>query len=376
MILIFSSGISLVAEEYTPDITLNTKSAVLMEPSTGKVLFEQNANERLAIASVTKVMTILLIFEALEDGRIKLEDVVTVSEHASNMGGSQVFLETNERQTVLDLLKSIVIASANDAAVAMAEFVAGSEESFVSMMNKKAADLGMKNSSFKNACGLDTDGHFSSAYDVALMTMALVNNYPQIYEYSGIWMDTITHKTARGEDEFGLTNTNKLIKWYNGATGLKTGSTSSALFCLSGTAKRDGLELIGVVLGSPTGPIRFQETMKMLDYGFANFKTKHGEPAGTLVGTVPVEKGKKDEVDVVVKNLIGTVIPKGNNADLEVQVFIKDSLKAPVLKGDKAGEIVYSFNNSEIGRSELIVLEDVPEAGMVDIINKLKGLWF
>lgn len=373
-IIIGSSKI--YADVYQPDLSVNAKSSILIEPQTGKVLFEQNPDERLALASVTKVMTILLIYEALDQDKIKWDDTVTISAHAASMGGSQVFLEEGERQSVRDLTKSVVIASANDAAVAMAEFLAGSEESFVSMMNKKAAELMMKNTSFKNACGLDTEGHFSSARDIALMSRELLTKYPQVVDYSTIWMDKITHKTARGESEFGLTNTNKLIKWYNGATGLKTGSTGQALYCLSGSAERDSLKLIAVVLGAPDPSVRFQEVMKMFDYGFANFKIAQGEQVGTSVGTVKINKGVKDEADVVVKDAVSTVIPKGNNENMESQIVLYDFLDAPVLKDTKAGEIIYTYDNVEIGRSDLILVEDIKRIGYFDILEKLKNIWF
>ncbi len=364
------------ANVYQPNLSVEAKSAILIEPVTGKILFEHNPDERLPLASVTKVMTILLIYEALDEGKIKWDDIVTISQHASSMGGSQVFLEEGERQTVKDMTKSIVIASANDAAVAMAEFIAGSEESFVSMMNKKASELQMKNTCFKNACGLDADGHFSSARDIAIMSRELINKYPEVTEFSTTWQDTIVHKTARGESEFGLTNTNKLVKWYNGATGLKTGSTGKALYCLAGTAERDSLKLVSVVLASPSPVVRFQEVMKMFDYGFANFKVEQGEPAGTIAGTIKVSKGIKDEVDVVVKDLVGTVIAKGNSEKLESEINIYDSIDAPVVKDTKAGEIIYKYKGEEIGRSDLIILEDVKKVGYFDVLEKLKNMWF
>ena len=364
------------AKVYQPDLSIEAKSAILIEPVTGKILFEQNPDERLPLASVTKIMTTLLIYEALEQERISWDDIVSVSDHAASMGGSQIFLESGEQQSVTDLTKSIVVASANDAAVAMAEFVAGSEESFVSMMNKKAGDLGMKNSSFKNACGLDSDGHFSSARDVAIMSRELIMKHPKVLEYAKIWQDTIIHKTARGEEEFGLTNTNKLIKWYNGATGLKTGSTGQALYCLSGTAERDGMQLIAVVLGAPTPPVRFQSVMTMLDYGYANFKIAEGEPIGTSMGTVKVKKGVINEIEVVVKDVVGTIIPKSNTEALTNEVIIDEYISAPVLKGTKAGEIIYRYNGEEIGRSDLVTVEDVKTASYFDILDKLKKQWF
>ncbi len=232
------------------DLGLKTKSAILMEASTGTVLYEQNSDEQLPPASVTKVMTLLLIYEAVRDGKIKWDDKVTVSEHAASMGGSQVFLEVGETQTVADMTKCIAIASANDAAVAMAEYIGGSEEGFVDLMNARAKELGMENTMFKNACGLDTDGHVTTARDIAIMSRELITNFPDIEQYTTTWQDTITHTTRRGTTEFGLTNTNKLVRWYEGATGLKTGSTGNAKYCLSATANKNGMSLIAVIMST------------------------------------------------------------------------------------------------------------------------------
>ena len=263
--LLFSVGCclpALAAEkqyENLTDLGLTSKSALLMEEDTGTILYEQNSHEALPPASVTKVMTLLLIYEGERDGKFDWTDTVQVSEHAASMGGSQVFLEEGETQTAADMTKSIAIASANDAAVAMAEFLAGSEEAFVQKMNERAKELGMEDTNFVNACGLDTEGHVSSAYDIALMSRELMENFPEIKEYTTTWQDSIVHKTRRGEETFGLTNTNKLIQWYDGATGLKTGSTGNALYCLSGTAERDGMGLIAVVMAAPDYKVRFRE---------------------------------------------------------------------------------------------------------------------
>jgi D-alanyl-D-alanine carboxypeptidase (penicillin-binding protein 5/6) len=357
-------------------LTIDAASAVIMEASSGEIIFEQNGDERRSPASVTKVMTMLLIYEALEQNRIAWDDVVTVSEHAAGMGGSQIYLEPMEQQSVKDLVKSVVIASANDGAVALAEFISGSEESFVDLMNKKARALGMENTSFKNSCGLDADGHFTSARDIAIMSRELILKYPHVEELATTWMDTIIHKTARGEEEFGLTNTNKLVKWYNGITGLKTGSTGEALYCLAATAKRNDMELIAVVLGSPNPTIRFQEAMKMLDYGYANYKVVKGELPGTVMGMVPVSKGKEAEVAVMVENLISNVTEKGSNVELEGQVAIDESVTAPVEAGTPAGEIIYTYEGMEIGRSALVTEEAVERAGFVDMLDRVLDIWF
>ena len=357
-------------------LTIDAKSAVIMEATSGEVIFEQNGDERRAPASVTKVMTMLLIYEALAQNRISWDDIVTTSEHAASMGGSQVYLEVGEQQTVRDLVKSVVIASANDGAVALAEFISGSEESFVDLMNKKAAALGMENTSFRNACGLDAQGHFTTAKDIAIMSRELITKYPEVHEFATTWMDTIVHKTHRGEEEFGLTNTNKLVKWYNGTTGLKTGSTGEALYCLSATANRGGMELIAVVMGAPNPTTRFQEAMKMLDYGYANYKVVKGELPGTVVGTIPVGKGVLADVAVMVEKLVSDVTEKGSNGELEKEILIEQSLQAPVAAGTVAGEIVYSYEGREVGRSPLITEEAVERAGFADMVGRLIGIWF
>ena len=378
MFLILTAFLNVVsfAANDSPALTVDAKSAVLIESSTGRVLFEKNPNERLAPASVTKVMTILLVYEAVEEEKVGWDDIVTVSEHASGMGGSQVYLEPMERQTVRDLVKCIVIASANDAAVAMAEFVAGSEESFVDLMNKKAEELGMKDTHFVNACGLDDDNHYSSAYDIALMSRELINRYPQALEYATVWQDTIMHKTARGDEEFGLTNTNKLIKWYNGSTGLKTGSTGKALFCLSASAKRDDMHLISVIMAAPTPSVRFQESMKMLDYGFANFKLAKGGDAGQKVGEIKVYKGKADLADVAVKSQVAAVLPKGNTEELQPELSINEFVSAPVQAGQVVGEITYYHNGTVVGKSPLVTVLDVEKASLTDMLRKTTALWF
>ena len=364
------------AKEGGLSLTIDAKAAVIMEASSGEIIFNQNGNVRRAPASVTKVMTMLLIYEALAQNRISWDDIVTTSEHAASMGGSQIYLEPGEQQSVRDLVKAVVIASANDAAVALAEFISGSEESFVDLMNKKARALGMENTSFRNACGLDAEGHFTTAEDIAKMSRELITKYPEVQEFATIWMDTIVHKTHRGEEEFGLTNTNKLVKWYTGTTGLKTGSTSEALYCLAATANRGEMELIAVVLGAPNPTTRFQEAMKMLDYGYANYKVVKGELPGTMVGTISVSKGVAPNVAVMVENLVSDVTEKGSNSELEGEVFINESIQAPVEAGTVVGEIVYEYEGQEIGRSPLVTEEAVEKAGLVDMVGRLLGIWF
>ncbi len=357
-------------------LDVDAKSAVIMEPLTGNILFQKNAEEMLAPASVTKIMTLLLIYESVSAGKIKWDDMVTVSEHASSMGGSQIFLEPNEKQKVSELTKAIAIASANDAAVAMAEYIGGSEDGFVEMMNKRAKELGMNNTAFKNACGLDTPGHLMSAKDIAIMSRELITKYPDVKKYTTTWQDTITHSTKKGDSEFGLTNTNKLIKWYEGATGLKTGSTGNAMYCLSGTAKRNDMELIAVVMAAPDPKVRFREVMKMLDYGFANYTVAKGSDVNTKAGEVFVYKGKDDFVSGIIKDEVKIVVPKGASTKIEAKPQLTDGISAPFEAGTKVGEVVYFYEGKEVGRSDVVAEKSVEKAGLNDILRKLVFLWF
>ena len=375
LVLSVSAGLPVCAAE-TDAFQLESKSAVLMDAGTGTVLYEKNSHEAMPPASVTKVMTLLLIYEAEAAGQFQWEDAVQVSEHAASMGGSQVFLEPGETQTAAELTKCIAIASANDAAVAMAEFVAGSEEAFVERMNKRAAELGMQETHFVNACGLDVDGHETSAYDIALMSRELMTKFPEIQKYTTTWQDTIIHKTRKGESEFGLTNTNKLIKWYEGATGLKTGSTGKALYCLSGTAERNGLHLIGVVMAAPDFKLRFQETMKLLDYGFANYSAEKGLPAGKEVGRVRVTKGMEDTVPAVVKEEISVLLKKDTGGEWETKTELLPAMDAPVAAGEKVGELVYLIHGKEVGRTDLVTAKAVEKANINVMLQRMLKHWF
>lgn len=370
------SGIVPVFGEEAAQLSLESKSGILMDAATGTILYEKNSHEAMPPASVTKVMTMLLIYEAEEAGQFSWKDSVQVSEHAASMGGSQVFLEPGEIQTAADMTKCIAIASANDAAVAMAEFVAGSEEAFVERMNKRAKELGMQDTCFRNACGLDTDGHMTSAHDIAVMSRELMTRFPEIREYTTTWQDRIVHKTRKGESEFGLTNTNKLIKWYEGATGLKTGSTGKALYCLSGTAERDGLHLIAVVMAAPDFKVRFQETMKLLDYGFANYSAQKGLPAEEKMAEIPITKGMVDTVDAVVKEEISFLLKKDSGKEWETKVETLPIVDAPVKKGEKVGEVVYTISGKEVGRADLITAEDVEKADLGTMLERMLKIWF
>ncbi|NLK21729.1 MAG: D-alanyl-D-alanine carboxypeptidase [Epulopiscium sp.] len=368
-------------EEKTTDtakveLQIESPSAVLMEAKTGKVLFEKNMNEKHFPASTTKIMTLLLIYEAVEQGKISWGDMVTVSERAAGMGGSQVYLELNEQQTVHDMTKCIAVASANDASVAMAEHIAGSVESFVKMMNDKAQALGMKDTNFINTNGLHDDNHITTAYDIALMSRALITKYPDIHKLTTIWQDSIIHKTRRGEEEFGLTNTNNLIKWYEGANGLKTGFTPESMYCLSGTAKRGELNLIAVVMGSKAKQTRNSEVAKMLNYGFANYAIVKGDPVGKVVGTIDVSKGNISKVDCVIKKDVQLLVSK-NIADqkIESKIELPETIQAPVEKGMKVGEIIYTFQGKEVGRSDLVAAESVKKANLKIMMKLLLQQW-
>lgn len=345
-------------------LDLTSQSAVLMEPTTGTIIYEKNPHERLRPASVTKIMTLLLIYDAAAAGKIKWDDVVTVSENASGMGGSQVYLEQNEQQTVATLTKCIAVASANDGAVAMAEFIGGSEAEFVNMMNERAKSLNMVDTHFENASGLDTDNHYTSAYDIALMARELTTKYPEIFDLTTIWMDTIVHNTRRGSEEFGLTNTNKLLQWYDGATGLKTGSTSLAKYCLAGTATRNNLDLIAVVMAAPDYKVRFQEVMKMFDFGFSVCKKYSDQVGGQAIGKVAIKKGVIDEADVIAKEDYNYLLINMDASKIDKKIEIPETVDAPIAVNQKVGEIIYTYDGNEIGRVDLIIKEPVIKASL------------
>ncbi len=344
--------------------------ALLMEVSTGTILMGKAADEKIHPASVTKIMTMLLILEAIEDGKIALSDTVTVSEHAASMGGSQVYLEPFEQQTVETMIKCIAVASANDACVAMAEHICGSEGDFVKQMNARAAELGMTNTHFVNCCGLDDDNHLTTARDVALMSRELLKNHPQIHEYCTIWMENIIHTTAKGSFEFGLTNTNKLIKQYEYATGLKTGYTSVAGFCVSASAKKDDIELVAVIMGGADSKSRFQDAITLLNSGFACCSLYRDENRVALP-TLPVAGGVKDSVSLEYAGEFSYVATDGSNlSDVKRGLELPETLEAPVQKGTVVGRVVYSLNEKEIGVSEILTSEAVERAGYGDYLQK------
>ncbi len=351
----------LKAEEgsINPDIDISSKSAILIEASSGMVIYEKNADEQLRPASVTKIMTLLIIFEEIDKGNLALDDIVTITEHAASMGGSQCFFEAGEQQTVEDLIKCIEIASGNDAAVAMAEHIAGSEALFVDMMNKRALELGMNNTSFKNACGLEAEGHFTSARDIAIMSRELIVNHPEIKEYSTIWMDYIIHKTSRGESRFDLANTNKFLKQYSGATGLKTGYTSQAKYCMSATAERNGVELIAVIMGADTKEIRNSEAGRLLDYGFSTCEIYTDTAVLPENLSFNVKYGVKD---ITIYNAVEEKqisIISASPDDVKKEILPYNNLEAPIYKGDIIGVIQYSVNGEVIDEEFIYAGEDI-----------------
>lgn len=351
-----------VFAEGNTDLGLNAKSAILMEESTGNILYESNPDERLPIASVTKVMTMLLIMEAVDSGKISLDDMVTVSENAMSYGGSTMFLETGEQLTVNDMLKGIAVASANDGCVAMAEHLAGSESAFVDMMNEKAKELGMENTHFMNTNGLDEDDHYSSARDVAIMSRELMK-HETIFNYTSIWMDTL-----RG-GKFQLANTNKLIRFYDGANGLKTGSTSKALCCLSAAAKRNDMQLIAVVLGAPTSAERFASAKSLLDYGFANYAVNTQITAGDEVQKIAVEKGVDKEVGVVAGDSCSTLVKKGQEDNITKEIKIDETITAPIEAGQKIGTMTINRDGEVIADIDLNASSAVEKKGIGLIIK-------
>ena len=348
-----------------PELNINAKSTILMEQSTGQILYEQNPDEQLPIASVTKIMTLLLICEAIDAGKITIDDNVTVSERSMSMGGSTMFLETGDVISVDEMLKGIVVASANDGAVAMAEYISGSEAEFVSQMNQRAKELGMENTQFMNTNGLDADGHYSSARDVAIMSRELMT-HPLILNYTKIWTDTM-----RG-GKFELANTNKLIRFYDGATGLKTGSTSKALCCLSATAERNGMGLVAVVLGAPDSKERFNGARTLLDWGFASYSVKEIIPANTEIGKMKVKGGTQKEVGLELRIPETILTDKGDKSEFTYEINASENVKAPIYKGDCICEGVIYKDNDEFKRVKLYANTDVLKKTFIFSLKEMR----
>lgn len=351
---------------------IQAPSGVLMEAQTGTVIYQKDSDTRRSPASITKIMTLILIFDALEKGNLKLDDIVTTSAYAKSMGGSQVFLEEGETQTVETLIKCIVIASGNDASVAMAEHICGSEQEFVRHMNERATELGMKNTHFEDCCGLtDSSNHYTTARDIAIMSRELITKYPKILEYSSIWMENITHVTKQGTKEFGLTNTNKLLRSYDGCVGLKTGSTSLAKYCLSAVAKRNKIILIAVVMAAPDYKVRFKDAASMLNYGFSRCSLYIEEKMQPLP-EVPVKKGKEKSVPLVYEKQFQYLNTDGETiGKVEKKLRIHREVKAPLKKGSQAGEMIYSADGKELGRVRILYARTIGQATYLDCVKEL-----
>ena len=350
-------------------LNLACESAILIEQSSGKILYEHNIHEQLRPASVTKIMTILLIMEAIDSGRLNYTDQIPCSENASSMGGSQIWLDTKETLTVDEMLKAICVVSANDCTIAMAEYLAGSEENFVKQMNEKAKELGMNDTTFKNCHGIDEDGHVSSSYDIALMSRELLMKHPDIKKYTTIYMDSLRD----GKSE--LVNTNKLIRNYRGATGLKTGSTSLALYNLSASATRDDLSLIAVILKAPTTKDRFADATKLLDYGFANYSFKSFAKKGDSIKEIQVSKGVSSSVSAILSQDAGTILKKGEEGNIVQNITLPDTISAPVNEGDKLGEISYSLNNEILSTVDIVAKNSVEKIDFFNMTKQIFNSW-
>lgn len=352
-------------------VEISAPGAVLMEPETKTILYEKNKDTRRSPASVTKIMTLLLIFDHLKSGNLHLTDTVTTSAHARSMGGSQVFLEEGETQDVETMIKCIVVASGNDASVAMAEHIAGSEESFVKEMNKRADELGMKNTHFVDCCGLtDSDDHYTTAYDIALMSRELISRYPEVLTYSSVWMEDITHVTRKGSSKFTLTNTNKLLRSYEGCMGLKTGSTSIAKYCLSAVAKRNGITLIASVMAAPDPKTRFRDAAALLNYGFSKC-ILYTDDVPEKLKPLKIRKGVKQEASLVYKGKFRYLSTDGTKPDhVKKKVVLPEEQTAPVKKGEKAGKQEYYQNGKKIGSIDILYGETVQKADYHDWLKR------
>ena len=353
-------------------VTVSAPSVILIESSTGQVIYEQNATERRSPASITKIMTLLLTFEAIDAGKVSLSDQVIVSEHASSMGGSQVYLAQNETQTLDTMIKCIAVASGNDASVAVAEHIAGSEEAFVELMNRRAQELGMTDTHFEDCSGLtDSDNHYSTARDVAIMSRELTTKHPDIFKYTTIWMEDIVHETPQGTVKFTLSSTNKLLKQYQYATGLKTGSTSKAMFCLSATASKDGIDLIAVVMGAPDNAHRVSDAQTLLTYGF-NVCDLYIDSNAEDIAPLKVEKGVEEEVGLVFFGEFRYLDTQGSDLSKVVKVLdLPEGVQAPVKEGGQAGNVRYYLNGTEIGSVPILYADTVEKAGYLDYLKKV-----
>ena len=368
----FAAPLAFAEEKTGVELADNVKSAILIERDTGKVLYEKNSNESLPPASMTKVMTMLLIMEALDEGKLSYDEKVRASEYAASMGGSQIFLEAGEEMTVEELLKGIAIGSGNDASVAMAERIAGSEEAFIDMMNKKAEELGLKDTKFQNTTGLPVEEHYSSAHDMAIMSKELLK-YEDITKYTGKYEAYLREDT---DNKFWLVNTNKLVRFYPGVDGLKTGFTREAMYCLTATAEKDGMRVIAVVFGAPTPKDRNAQVTKMLDYAFSQYKTHPMFERNHVMGSAKISKGKDKTLDVVTSEPISLLTKKGENIDdVSQKITVHKDLKAPIKKGDPVGELVIEKNGEKLIQSPLVAKEDIDKASWWDLFKRSFGIF-
>lgn len=355
---------------------IEAPSYILMEASTGQIICEQNAEERRSPASITKIMTLLVIFDHIGTGRVRLDSEVMTSAYAKSMGGSQVFLEEGEVQSLETIIKCIAVASGNDASVAAAEFIAGSEEEFVNLMNKRAEDMGLTDTHFVDCCGLsDSDEHYTSAKDVAIMSRELITKYPQVFDYTKIWMEDIVHNTTQGSSNFTLSSTNKLLKMYEWTTGLKTGSTSKALYCLSATASKDNIDMIAVIMGSPSNKTRFQDAMALLNYGYS-VSALYEDPNEETLPTIPVKGGVQEKAALVFKGPFRYLDIAGSDlSSIEKTVSLPPEIEAPVNRGDAVGEAVYKLNGQRIGSVSILSDVTIEKAGYKDYLIRVWKLF-
>ena len=351
-------------------LALDCGAACLIEQNSGLIIYDYNMHEKLRPASVTKIMSLLLIMEALDSGKIQLTDKIPCTEDAAKMGGSQIWLDVRETLTVEEMLKAICVVSANDCVVAMADYLEGSQDAFVKKMNQKAQELGMNDTTFKNCHGIDEDGHLTSAYDIAIMSRELLMNHPSITKYTTIWMDSLR------DGKSSLVNTNKLVRNYNGCTGLKTGSTSIALYNLSASATRNNLSLIAVVLKAPTPAIRFSNAQKLLDYGFSNYTVTSFGKKGDVIKSVEIKKGTTSSIDAILENDAEVLMSIGNNKDVTQEIKLDDTFNAPILEGQKLGEVEFSINGNVVSTVNLVANKSSDKLSFGSIIKFVMNKWF
>lgn len=364
-----SSNLSNDLDDNSNPLNLDCGSCILIEQSTGQILYSYNPHEKLRPASVTKLMSIYLIMEAISQGKISYDTKIPCSSNAESMGGSQIWLNTNEELSIDEMLKAISIVSANDAVTATAEYIGGSEENFVNMMNEKAKALGMNDTNFKNCHGIDEDDHYTSSYDIALLSRSLLNNYPEITKYTSTYMDSLR------DGKSSLVNTNKLVRNYNGCTGLKTGSTSLALYNLSASATRNNMNLIAVVMKAPSSKVRFSNAQALLDYGFANFEYKELVKKDDTLKTLPITKGVKSTINITANQDCSTIISKGNDVNIEQNISINENISAPISKGDVVGKLEFSLNGNIISECDLIACDSVDKIDLISMEKLIVGDW-